>query len=1292
MPHEKASEMEYEMTLVGVRQTAAGGSCEFGPGLIRFPALCRFGLMALVLSATTLVPCLAWAQCPGNALWAAPSAAACADPAALARPVSAPTQDTGFHPNGGSWSYLTQGSTVLALDNRDGSLQWQKDWPGEMINVPMPVPSQNGGVDVYLTTRTGRVLRLNGLTGAPIWCRDLRRPVCSTDEIAAPPTIQLRAYADTAFQTAYQDDLIYIVTHYQCGSVDDNAITALGSSNGQPLWSIQGNPTRAVGPSMAGCSIDYGRNLLLCGIDDPDRRNYYLANAASVPTLYAIDVLGKNVRWSAPAGPVTHVPMNRDSQIYVGTADGFIRSFAIDKGILNWQTQTNTPGIAGFWVEFRGEHAGAIMVRDVGGALSRWDDTGTAADFNWRQNNPSFTSGPIVSATDGKVYAGATDGTVVQLDINHGTVEASATVQPDGPGDQRVYEPTLDVAVGTTAINRLTVASGRSVRRFCVPWPADFHGDMDRDGVRDAVDNCPLDPNLAQSDGDLDGVGNACDSCPGASDRNDADLDGLADACDPEPAIPNGRSCRDANGCNGHESCQAGICTSALSLTCDDADGCTHDLCTDPEGIGRCQNVTLISCGGAQFCSDSIVCGSTDIDGDGLNDTWENQGFIDVDCNGQYDQQVDTPLPNADVNKPNIYVAYDFMYRSTGNPHSHEPGATVLQMLEEAFAAQNVIITFHRLGDGTDEDPDGPAGPLSGDHSVISPQPPNDFPSEACVGPNAHSLYSLKAAHFPSSLEPAYHYAMFAHHVLCPDPAHCATCQYPYHEANRSGYAELPGNDLTVALGFLVDHGLAITDHMVAGTFMHELGHNFGLRHGGGDDIRDKPNYLSVMNYNHQFGIGYTTDPGLPALGTRSVPPPMEYRLDYSGHTLGTLYEGVGPWGNCTPGPSGGLDETKGITGHPLGADSVDVATYIQWLDTGSGLQPSQTFIPTNGSPVDWNGRPPTAQETSVCGDINGDGRHGILYGFDDWRRSSPFPGATRVGLRLDFECNSGNWATGIGTHQQSAFVAEPTWQEFMDQGFLYRFKHVSIDIRPGCSTNTIDRNIPSLVPVAVLGSPQFGVTEIDDSSLNFAGAPARQLAFEDVDGDGWLDLVAQFDTADLRQLDGDATSASLTGRLFSSQRFGGTDFVTLGPTSALNVHIIGDAAGYSATIFNTHDGSFASFSLDDCIADVTDPCGNTVPFYVTKIVRITSDEIDSGNHGKSWYVSSDMQIDSSSLFRVRQARNDSGDGRVYTVEFYVKDLAGNYAEASCQIQVKGGANAPAALDSGSIASVSNND
>ncbi|MEZ4465040.1 MAG: thrombospondin type 3 repeat-containing protein [bacterium] len=38
--------------------------------------------------------------------------------------------------------------------------------------------------------------------------------------------------------------------------------------------------------------------------------------------------------------------------------------------------------------------------------------------------------------------------------------------------------------------------------------------DADLDGVIDADDNCPTDPNPRQQDADDDGVGDVCDNCP----------------------------------------------------------------------------------------------------------------------------------------------------------------------------------------------------------------------------------------------------------------------------------------------------------------------------------------------------------------------------------------------------------------------------------------------------------------------------------------------------------------------------------------------------------------------------------------------------------------------------------------------------------------------------------------------------------------------------------------------------------------------------------------------------------
>ena len=61
--------------------------------------------------------------------------------------------------------------------------------------------------------------------------------------------------------------------------------------------------------------------------------------------------------------------------------------------------------------------------------------------------------------------------------------------------------------------------------------------DDDDDTVLDGSDNCPYVANLDQADADSDGVGDVCDNCPTNSnpDQNDADRDGLGNSCDACP-------------------------------------------------------------------------------------------------------------------------------------------------------------------------------------------------------------------------------------------------------------------------------------------------------------------------------------------------------------------------------------------------------------------------------------------------------------------------------------------------------------------------------------------------------------------------------------------------------------------------------------------------------------------------------------------------------------------------------------------------------------------------------------
>lgn len=62
-------------------------------------------------------------------------------------------------------------------------------------------------------------------------------------------------------------------------------------------------------------------------------------------------------------------------------------------------------------------------------------------------------------------------------------------------------------------------------------------------GCAPRPDNCPLVPNVAQTDTDGDGTGDACDRCPTAVDEGDTDGDGTDDACDSDDdgdGVPDG--------------------------------------------------------------------------------------------------------------------------------------------------------------------------------------------------------------------------------------------------------------------------------------------------------------------------------------------------------------------------------------------------------------------------------------------------------------------------------------------------------------------------------------------------------------------------------------------------------------------------------------------------------------------------------------------------------------------------------------------------------------------------------
>jgi len=459
--------------------------------------------------------------------------------------------------------------------------------------------------------------------------------------------------------------------------------------------------------------------------------------------------------------------------------------------------------------------------------------------------------------------------------------------------------------------------------------------------------------------------------------------------------------------------------------------------------------------GGDMDFDDLIVVLRSDIDtdGDGLWDDWEQFG-IDTDGDGTVD--LNLPALGANHLQQDIFVEIDFMDCLSGDcpvgdTHSHQPKATAVAAAVAAFA--NAGINLHV----------DVSNSIAHQASLVIPG--------LCfnVGAGIGNFDTVKAN--PANFGPgnprrfAYHYALFTHQQIAPQ--------------TWSGCGELPGNDFQVslggwnlAMGDLDADGLADanvgTVQQQAGTLVHELGHNLNLRHGGGDNVNRKPNYLSVMNYAFQMRGIPPTDPDGPAPGG-----PLTARVDYSPEDLADLNEAS-------------LSEPAGI---------------------GDGTDNTRYFCPNGGQAIglgtgaiDWN-CDGDLTDIGIAVDVNGDGAFSVLAGFDDW-----------ANLRLDLQATGG---FDDGVHEPFPDGIEidfPTHIQVVDE--------VKIDIKPGSDPNSINYRSRGNIPVAILSTMTFDApSQVDRSSITFGRTgfePSLRSCSpspEDVNGDGLLDLVCHFDT-----------------------------------------------------------------------------------------------------------------------------------------------------------------------------------
>lgn len=197
-----------------------------------------------------------------------------------------------------------------------------------------------------------------------------------------------------------------------------------------------------------------------------------------------------------------------------------------------------------------------------------------------------------------------------------------------------------------------------------------------------------------------------------------------------------------------------------------------------------------------------------DTDGDALLDGWEVHGVNGINLHAM----------GASPLHKDIFVEMDFMSRQSAS-NGLGPNANVIEGIKAAF--RNAPVS----------NPDNVKG------INIHLEPGNEVPYDADLSPLIPEFAAIKAANFDAKRAPVFHYMIWAN---------------GYNGGSSSGYSmNIPHSDFIVTLGRW-NGNAGGTDLQKIGTFIHELGHNLGLKHGGSEHVNYKPNHLSVMNYNFQ--------------------------------------------------------------------------------------------------------------------------------------------------------------------------------------------------------------------------------------------------------------------------------------------------------------------------------------------------------------------------------------------------------------------------------------------------------
>jgi Tol biopolymer transport system component len=237
---------------------------------------------------------------------------------------------------------------------------------------------------------------------------------------------------------------------------------------------------------------------------------------------------------------------------------------------------------------------------------------------------------------------------------------------------------------------------------------------------------------------------------------------------------------------------------------------------------------------------------------------------------------------------------------------------------------------------------------------------------------------------------------------------------------------------------------------------------------------------------------------------------------------------------------------------------------YVMNAADGSG-QTNLTNNPAHDTGAEWS--PDSSKiafysfrdagSTSEIYTMNADGSGVVRLTYNSDNDADPAwsPDGTKIAYanysKVEiYVMNAADGSGQINLTNHPALDYDPDWQP------LPIF--VGIDIKPGSDPNCFNNDDKGVIPVAILGSATFNATEIDASSMELEGLTVKAVGksnkllshVEDVNADGFLDLVIQIEDSDGVFSRGSGM-ATLTGNLlpeFGGTLIEGTDSVCIVP------------------------------------------------------------------------------------------------------------------------------------------------